>query len=48
MVMMCHGFIASRILDDSDGLSHNRAGLLSVEARAQIRRRGGPRVKFSD
>ena len=31
VVMMCHGFISAHILDDSDGLSHNRAGLLSVE-----------------
>jgi hypothetical protein len=34
VIMMCHGFIASHILDDSDGLSHNRAGLLSVESRS--------------
>jgi hypothetical protein len=33
VVMMCHGFISAHILDDSDGLSHNRAGLLSVESR---------------
>jgi hypothetical protein len=33
VVMMCHGFICAHILDDSDGLSHNRAGLLSVESR---------------
>ncbi len=26
VIMMCHGFIASHILDDSDGLSHVRAG----------------------
>ena len=32
VVMMCHGFISAHILDDSDGLSHNRAGLLSVES----------------
>jgi hypothetical protein len=34
VIMMCHGFIASHILDDSDGFSHNRAGLLSAEARS--------------
>ena len=33
VVMMCHGFISAHILDDSDGLSHARAGQLSVEAR---------------
>ena len=26
VVMMCHGFISAHILDDSDGLSHVRAG----------------------
>ncbi len=31
--MMCHGFISAHILDDSDGLSRNRAGLLSVASR---------------
>jgi hypothetical protein len=34
VVMMCHGFISAHILDDSDGFSHNRAGLLSVESRS--------------
>lgn len=34
VVMMCHGFISAHILDDSDGLSRNRAGLLSVESRS--------------
>jgi hypothetical protein len=38
LVMMCHGFIASHILDDSDGFSHNRAGLLSAARRASRRR----------
>ena len=32
VVMMCHGFISAHILDDSDGLSHNRGGLRSVES----------------
>jgi hypothetical protein len=27
VAMMCHGFISAHILDDSDGLSHQRAGL---------------------
>jgi hypothetical protein len=34
VVMMCHGFISAHILDDSDGYSHVRAGLLSVESRS--------------
>jgi hypothetical protein len=34
VVMMCHGFISAHILDDSDGLSHARAGLRSVEVRS--------------
>jgi hypothetical protein len=34
VIMMCHGFIASHILDDSDGLSHSRAGLRSVASRS--------------
>ena len=42
VVMMCHGFISAHILDDSDGLSHDRAGRLSVESRNTIRRRSGP------
>jgi hypothetical protein len=33
VVMMCHGFIGAHILDDSDGLSHIRAGSLSAQAR---------------
>jgi hypothetical protein len=33
VIMMCHGFIASHILDDSDGLFHARAGSLSAQTR---------------
>jgi hypothetical protein len=32
-IMMCRGFIASHILDDSDGLSHLRAGKNSAKVR---------------
>ena len=35
VVMMCHGFISAHILDDSDGLSHFRAGLKSGENRSK-------------
>ena len=33
VVMTCHGFISAYILDDSDGLSHFRAGRKSAEKR---------------
>jgi hypothetical protein len=33
VVMTCHGFISAHILDDSDGLSHLRAGRKSAERR---------------
>jgi hypothetical protein len=33
VVMTCHGFISAHILDDSDGLSHLRAGRKSAEKR---------------
>jgi len=33
VVLMCHGFISSHIIDDSDGFNHNRAGLLSAQTR---------------
>ena len=33
VVMLCHGFISAHILDDSDGLSHQRAGLKSAKKR---------------
>jgi hypothetical protein len=35
VVMMCHGFISAHILDDSDGLSHFRAGLKSGKRRSR-------------
>jgi hypothetical protein len=35
MVMMCHGFISAHILDDSDGLSHQRAGQKSEKIRSK-------------
>ena len=34
VVMMCHGFISAHILDDSDGLSHQRAGLQKPNKKA--------------
>jgi hypothetical protein len=33
--MMCHGFISAHILDDGDGLSHQRAGLKKPNKKAQ-------------
>ena len=33
VVMMCHGFIAAHVLDDSDGLSHVRAGKSAARIR---------------
>jgi hypothetical protein len=46
VVMMCRGFISAHILDDSDGLSHNRAGLRSVESRStpSSGAKGNPRL----
>jgi hypothetical protein len=35
VVMMCHGFIAAHILDDSDSLSQNRGGLKSGQTRSK-------------
>jgi hypothetical protein len=35
VVMMCHGFIAAHVLDDSDALSHARGGKLSAKARTK-------------
>lgn len=35
VVMMCHGFITAHILDDSDGLSHFRAGKTSARIRSK-------------
>jgi hypothetical protein len=35
VVMMCHGFIAAHVLDDSDGLSRVRAGLQSGRSRSR-------------
>jgi hypothetical protein len=35
VVMMCHGFISAHILDDSDGLSHFRAGRKSGKTRSK-------------
>ena len=35
VVMMCHGFISAHILDDSDGLSHLRAGQKSGKIRSK-------------
>jgi hypothetical protein len=42
VVMMCHGFISAHILDDSDGLSHIRAG--KVYAQPLLWRRPGSSV----
>jgi hypothetical protein len=35
VVMMCHGFIAAHILDDSDSLTQTRAGLKSGQIRSK-------------
>jgi hypothetical protein len=35
VVMMCHGFVSAHILDDSDGLSHFRAGRKSGKTRSK-------------
>jgi hypothetical protein len=35
VVMMCHGFIAAHVLDDSDALGHVRAGLQSGKSRSR-------------
>jgi hypothetical protein len=35
VVMMCHGFISAHILDDSDGLSHVRAGKKTAGIRSK-------------
>ncbi|MBN8940638.1 MAG: hypothetical protein J0H01_14160 [Rhizobiales bacterium] len=34
-VMFCHGFIASFVFDDSDGLGHKRAGLKTARVRSK-------------
>jgi hypothetical protein len=39
VVMMCHGFIAAHVLDDSDALGHVRAGLQSGKSRSRAPQR---------
>jgi hypothetical protein len=39
VVMMCHGFIAAQVLDDSDALGHVRAGLQSGKSRSRAPQR---------
>ena len=46
VVMMCHGFIAAHVLDDSDALGHVRAGLKAAN-RGHVRCRGsGSRTSY--
>jgi hypothetical protein len=35
VIMMCHGFTAAHTLDDSDGLSHRRAGHKTAKVRSK-------------